>query len=103
MKEIRRIEADKVRSLCIKNDYYTKGTCEEYAAMFDLCRTVNPSTNDFEVIATDIMEHSNVQDWCERSGMPPKGMIECIMFELINDCTITSIYSDDTAYQAYMQ
>lgn len=102
MKEIRRIQTDRVRNLCIENNYYTKGTCEEYAAMFDLCRTVNPSTNDFEQIAVDIMEHSDVQDWCERSGMPPMAMVECIMYELINNCTIVSIYSDDTVYQAYI-
>ena len=102
MKEVRKIEIDKVRSLCIRNNYYTEGTCEQYAAMFELCRTVNPTTDDFEEIATDIMEHSNTGDWSERLGLPELAMIECIMFELINDCTITTIWQDDTVYQAYM-
>lgn len=102
MKEVRKINVDKVRSMCIRNDYYTEGTNRAYMAMFEMCKTVNPTTDDFEKIATDIMEHSDTCDWSERTGLPELAMIECIMFELINDCTITTIWQDDTVYQAYM-
>lgn len=91
MKEVRRIEIDKVRSMCIRNNYYTLGTCEEYAAMFELCRTENPTTQNFEEIAIDILGHSDAYSLTKRTGLAYRELLKCVMFELINDCTIVHI------------
>ena len=34
-KETRCLESGKLRALCIKHDWYTRGTNEEYSALFD--------------------------------------------------------------------
>ena len=91
MKEIRKIQIDKVRSMCIRNDYYTHGTCEEYAEMFEACNVENPTTEDFAEIATDILYHSDKRKMKESTGLSIQELRKCIMFELINDCTITYI------------
>lgn len=93
MKEVRRIRTEAVRSLCIEHDYYTAGTCEEYTAMFDLCRTENPTTQDFEEIALNIYSHSNTRKMKQSTGLDAKELIKCIVFELINDCT--TVYIED--------
>ena len=91
MKETRKIQIDKVRSMCIRNDYYTHGTCEEYAEMFEMCKVENPTTEDFAEIATDILYHSDKRKMKESTGLSMQESRKCIMFELINDCTITYI------------
>lgn len=91
MKETRKIQIDRVRSMCINNDYYTHGTCEDYAEMFEMCKVENPTTEDFAEIATDILYHSDKRKMKERTGLSTHELRKCIMFELINDCTITSI------------
>ena len=91
MKETRKIQIDKVRSMCIRNDYYTHGTCEEYAEMFEMCKVENPTTEDFAEIATDILYHSDKRKMKESTGLSMQELRKCIMFELINDGTITYI------------
>ena len=61
MKEFRRIDASKVRSLCIEYDFYTCGTCADYDNLL-----LNLCDRDREIdlaalieIATDIVEHSS--------------------------------------------
>lgn len=93
MKEVRRIQADKVRSMCIRNDYYTHGTCKEYADMFELCEVENPTIEDFAEIAWDIYYNSDWRGMKERTGLTSKELARGIMFELINDCTI--VYIED--------
>ena len=70
-----------LRSLCIKHDWYTRGTNEEYAAMLDsLCDDmgcpVPMTTEKLAEIATDIYEHSTITDYT----------ITSIMFELAKSC-----------------
>lgn len=91
MKEVRRINVDKVRSMCIRNDYYTHGTCGEYADMFEMCEVENPTTEDFAEIATNIFYHSDKRKLKESTGLSVQELRKCIMFELINDCTTVFI------------
>ena len=58
-KEIRKIEPHALRKLCIKNDWYTNGTNEEYAKLFDMIKKDNITTDDIVEIASDIYEHSS--------------------------------------------
>jgi hypothetical protein len=39
-------------------DWYTGGTCEEYAKLLDMTDKDNITTDDIVEIATDIIEHS---------------------------------------------
>lgn len=62
MKETRKLYRDDLRRLCIKNNWYTRGTCEEYEKMLtfaDACDNV--TTADIVKIATDIICHSDTE------------------------------------------
>lgn len=91
MKEVRKINVDKVRSMCIRNDYYTHGTNRAYMAMFEKCRVENPTTEDFAIIAEDIFDNSDRAGMKERTGLSSLELVKGIMFELINDCTTVFI------------
>ncbi|MGN0398854.1 MAG: hypothetical protein ACI4EO_01885 [Blautia sp.] len=59
-REIRKIRADKLRILCIEENWYTRGDCEAYNhLLFDLAgNKENITTEDIVEIARDILEHS---------------------------------------------
>lgn len=52
-----------VRGVCVENDLYTRGTNEEYAAMFDMVRPLDGkqsiTVEDLYPIAADILAHSS--------------------------------------------
>ena len=80
-KEIRVCYYDDLRALCIRNNYYTGGTCEEYENLFNrlkvgTCSLRNLTTEALAEIATDIKEHSNTDH-----------EITDIMYELARACT----------------
>lgn len=54
------LTASDVRQVCIANDYYTRGDCQAYSDMFEMCGYVTPDT--LENIATDIKSHSDTED-----------------------------------------
>lgn len=58
--EVRKIFADDLRNLCIRKNWYTKGTCEEYTHLLHVMAAEgkNITTGDIVDIAFDIMEHS---------------------------------------------
>ena len=58
-KEIRRLHSTDLRALCIREDWYTGGTNEEYANLMDMTKKDNITTDDIVEIATDIIEHSD--------------------------------------------
>lgn len=75
--EFRRINSENLRNLCIKNKWYTKGNNEEYFNFFKMADKDNLSTDDIVELATDILEHSEIQDeqnFCS------------ICFEIANEC-----------------
>lgn len=57
-KEIRKLSADALRSLCIRNNWYTMGDNKEYEYLLSMCDNENITTDNIVEIATDIMEHS---------------------------------------------
>ena len=58
--ETRTISMTALRNLCIKNDWYTSGTSEEYDKLLvSAANLVNVTTEDLEWIAKDIMAHSD--------------------------------------------
>lgn len=53
-----------VRGVCVENDLYTRGTNEEYGAMFDMVRPLDDgkqaiTVEDLYPIAVDILAHSD--------------------------------------------
>ena len=57
MKEIRKINYEDLRNLCIKNNWYTLGTNEEYQDMlFRADGLENVTTEDIARIAQNIMD-----------------------------------------------
>ena len=65
-KEIRTITVDRLRNLCIKNNWYTAGDCEDYDhLLLDLASNKdNLTTDDILAIAQDIMDHSDMHPDC---------------------------------------
>ena len=61
-KEIRKISASSLRSLCIHQNWYTAGDNDEYNHLLhDLAgNKENLSTTDIIEIAADIMDHSDM-------------------------------------------
>lgn len=59
-KEIRKLHASDLRALCIREDWYTGGTNEEYYNLMQMTERENITTDDIVEIATDIIEHSEI-------------------------------------------
>lgn len=63
--ECRYITPSDLRSLCIEENWYTKGDNEEYSHMLDMCRDgfdyATLTTDRIAEIAADIQKHSNVE------------------------------------------
>ena len=57
-KEVRRLTSTDLRALCIREDWYTGGTNEEYYNLMQMTEKENITTDDIVEIATDIIEHS---------------------------------------------
>ena len=88
----RTIHADKVRALCIRQDYYTCGTVREYRDMLDFVD--NENADEFVILtaAEDILKHSDTKALMSEYGFDDeKELLESICYNLINDCTHTSV------------
>ena len=71
-----------IRSLCIRNDYYTNGTVKEYEELLEFVDENEPTTENIYQAAYNIVEHSNL----ERYGQTDRQNIESVMFEIANEC-----------------
>lgn len=84
LKETRKIMNDKVRSLCIRNNFYTCGDCEEYDNLLsNLCSgNKEITTSDLIEIADDILKHSSNLFYSNDD-------IKSLVFDLANSCCYT--------------
>lgn len=82
--EIRTIGASDIRKLCIKNDWYTRGTNTQYEhLLYDLGEWKdNLTTEDIVEIAEDIIAHSKI----EADGRTEAEVIESVAFEIMRVC-----------------
>lgn len=63
VKENRIISPTSLRSLCIKYNWFTRGNNEEYEKLFQMIdEKDNLTTNDIEIIADYILQHSDTSD-----------------------------------------
>lgn len=71
-----RTDASMIRSLCIKEQYYTNGTCKEYDEMLSFVdENRNLTEESLDWIAKNILEHSCYFD----------ETVENIKFKILND------------------
>ena len=86
--ETRTMSAYSLRALCIKKNWYTCGTNEEYTALFHRLTSnylaVEMTTEKLAEIATDIFQHSDAND-CTDGYLD----ICSIMYDLAKTCDTT--------------
>ena len=84
-KRVEKLDIPKVYALCNTENYYTRGTNEEYERMFEMCRSYKgvDDVETVEKISEDIMNHSEVEE-----GMSKLEMKELIMYRLLG-CMIS--------------
>lgn len=63
IKEIRKLSWYDLRNMCVRENFYTCGTCEEYDKLYEYVSNLeNVTTKDIVNIAKDIMKHSEVDE-----------------------------------------
>lgn len=84
-KRVEKFDIPKVYALCNNENYYTRGTNEEYQRMFEMCRLYKgvDDAETVEKISEDIVNHSEVEE-----GMSKLEMKELIMHRLLG-CMIS--------------
>lgn len=88
VKEIKRIDCDKLRSMCIRCNWYTAGNAEAYNSMFEMCRKNNVTTSQLFKIAKNIYEHTNVdsaREGCSKDYSDNENILNMMIY--VNDCT----------------
>lgn len=81
--ETRRLDGYNIRKACIENEWYTKGTNEEYSALMDSVLGVPDITTERLLkIAMDILEHSEMN----RDYTDEHEFVCDIMFKLAQEC-----------------
>lgn len=76
-KEVRTVDMENLRSLCISNNWYTSGNNKQYSALLNMCETENLTTENIVEMAEDIYAHSQLDN--DHSA---KEHIENICFEI---------------------
>ena len=86
--ETRTLSAYELRALCIKKNWYTCGTNEEYSNLLHRCSAnfvaVEMTTEKLAEIASDIFQHSDADD-CTDGYLE----ITSIMYDLAKACDTT--------------
>ncbi len=67
-----------VRSMCIRENFYTRGSCDDYSKMLEYVETHSADPSDFEIyaVANNILNHTS-----KELGQT----VENIMYILVND------------------
>ena len=64
LEEKRRWSMDDVRRLCVREQYYTHGTCREYDRMLTyVAEHEYPTSDEIYSVAYDIAEHSDHEEY----------------------------------------
>ncbi len=92
-REYRRIDSDAVRSMCIRDSYYTRGDVDAYTHLLvDLCDFKKEVTmDDLEEITEGILEHSDSESFCSQYGCTEEELFENILWKVINECCKTFV------------
>lgn len=81
--ETRSMDAGTLRDICIRNNWYTRGTNADYNRLFDRLYDdaedpLHLTTEKLAEIAQDILDHSNITDYT----------ITTVMVELAQNCIV---------------
>lgn len=88
IKEIKRMDSDKLRNMCINNNWYTAGTSADYNNMFKMCEKDNITINQLYKITKDIYRHTNVSHantGCSSEYSDNENILNMMIY--VNDCT----------------
>lgn len=80
VKETRSWDSCRVRNMCIKNNYYTRGDCEAYGKMLEFVDKNRPTTSTIYDVACDIVKHSDL----DKYNCDEKELIQAVMYDLAN-------------------
>ena len=62
VKELRTLRAESLRGLCVEHNWYTRGNSRDYENLLSFVNSKeNLATEDILFIATDIVEHSELE------------------------------------------
>lgn len=92
--KIKRIAyADKVRQMCIDNNYYTRGDVDAYTKMLDFVYHHLDANNEVQMIevAQNIFNHSDINQKMLEYGCSEREVLSSIIYNLYNDCTRTFV------------
>lgn len=87
LKEIKRIDTDKLRQTCINNNWYTKGNTEDYKNMFRICECDTVSLELLYEIAENIYNHTNIasaREGCDFGYTDEENILNMMIY--INNC-----------------
>lgn len=90
LKETRKMDTARIRNICIKMDWYTRGTCDEYSKMFETAEREEATPEGIYEVAKDIFEHSNMDHYI-RDGYSEDEIIQNVMCYIVNDATYSTI------------
>lgn len=88
IKEIKRIDQNKLRNMCINNNWYTTGTTSDYSNMFKMCQRDNITVNQLYKIAKDIYDHTNIntaKQGCSSDYSDNENILNMMIY--VNDCS----------------
>lgn len=78
------ISRDRVREMCIRYRYYTRGDCNAYDAMLATAKNLDPEDHvGLLVVAKDIYNHSTLKDDNE---FAPADHIAGLVYALLTEC-----------------
>ena len=89
IREKRRVDASKVRGICIRQDWYTNGTNEDYTNMLMMAENSDGSADSIYEIAKDIFNNSDMSRYA--SDYTDADLIENVMHYIVNDATEISL------------
>lgn len=86
IKETRKLSYNGLLKVCINEQWYTRGTNEEYNAMLEMADSINESITENHLfkIAANICAHSEFD--AAYDGCSENARIESIMFVLAKAC-----------------
>lgn len=87
--ETRTLSMEDLRKLCIKNNYYTEGTNDEYDRFLTSVKGVEMTKSQIYYLAVNIFTHSDI----ENNGLSTDEIIASIMYNIAEACyTVFTVY-----------
>lgn len=89
--ERKKIDTDKLRSMCIRNNWYTRGSNDSYSKMFELAESFgfNVGVDELYQVASDIFKHTDVEsatNGCCSGYSSEENILNMMIY--VNDCTL---------------